>query len=89
LRHRVREPGRQHRSRVYDVTIAVTSNDTVYEHPVSLTVAAPGTFLAAYDNTGISDDSGGHDEADHDAGGWSYSRQAPASAGSLRASRAR
>lgn len=48
---------------------------------MSLTVAAPGTLLTAYDNTGISDDSGDHDEADHDAGGWSHSRQAPAAAG--------
>ncbi|MFF0079572.1 GH92 family glycosyl hydrolase [Streptomyces canus] len=65
----------------YDVTIAVTSDDTAYEQPVSLTVAAPGTLLAAYDNTGISDDSGDHDEADYDGGGWSYSRQALAAAG--------
>lgn len=65
----------------YDVTIAVTSDDTAYEQPVPLTVAAPGTLLAAYDNTGISDDSGDHDEADYDGGGWSYSRQALAAAG--------
>lgn len=65
----------------YDVTIAVTSDGTAYEQPVSLTVAAPGTLLAAYDNTGISDDSGDHDEADYDGGGWSYSRQALAAAG--------
>lgn len=65
----------------YDVTIAVTSDDTAYEQPVSLTVAAPGTLLAAYDNTGISDDSGDHAEADYDGGGWSYSRQALAAAG--------
>ncbi|WP_405745762.1 GH92 family glycosyl hydrolase [Streptomyces canus] len=65
----------------YDVTIAVTSDDTAYQQPVSLTVAAPGTLLAAYDNTGISDDSGDHDEADFDGGGWSYSRQALAAAG--------
>ncbi|MFJ9098374.1 GH92 family glycosyl hydrolase [Streptomyces sp. NPDC102405] len=65
----------------YDVTIAVTSDDTAYEQPVSLTVAAPGTLLAAYDSTGISDDSGDHAEADYDGGGWSYSRQALAAAG--------
>ncbi|NEA97729.1 GH92 family glycosyl hydrolase [Streptomyces sp. SID13726] len=65
----------------YDVTVAVTSDGTAYEQPVSLTVAAPGTLLAAYDNTGISDDSGDHDEADYDGGGWSYSRQALAAAG--------
>ncbi|WP_020122175.1 GH92 family glycosyl hydrolase [Streptomyces canus] len=65
----------------YDITVAVTSDGTTYEQPVSLTVAAPGTLLAAYDNTGISDDSGDHDEADYDGGGWSYSRQALAAAG--------
>ncbi|MFI5686523.1 GH92 family glycosyl hydrolase [Streptomyces sp. NPDC051636] len=65
----------------YDVRITVTSGDTSYEQPVSLTVAAPGTPLAAYNNTGISDDTGDHDEADYDGGGWSYSRQALAEAG--------
>ncbi|MDH6606711.1 putative alpha-1,2-mannosidase [Streptomyces sp. SAI-208] len=65
----------------HDVTVAVTSEGTAYEQPVSLTVAAPGTLLAAYDNTGISDDSGDHDEADYDGGGWSYSRQALEAAG--------
>jgi predicted alpha-1,2-mannosidase len=65
----------------YDVRITVTSRVTSYEQPVSLTVAAPGTLLAAYDNTGISDDTGGHDEADYDGGGRSYSRQALAAAG--------
>ncbi|MBL1084188.1 GH92 family glycosyl hydrolase [Streptomyces actinomycinicus] len=64
-----------------DVEVQVTSDDTSYEQPVSLTVAAPGTLLAAYDNTGISDDDGEHDEADFDGGGWSYSRQALAAAG--------
>ncbi|MEV5873181.1 GH92 family glycosyl hydrolase [Streptomyces sp. NPDC052101] len=64
-----------------DAEVTVTSGDTSYEQPVSLTVAAPGTLLAAYDNTGISDDNGNHDEADYDGGGWSYSRQALAAAG--------
>ncbi|MFE3853009.1 GH92 family glycosyl hydrolase [Streptomyces griseorubiginosus] len=65
----------------YDARITVSSDGTAYEQPVSLTVAAPGTLLAAYDNTGISDDSGDHDEADYDGGGWSYSRQALEAAG--------
>ncbi|MFJ1968844.1 GH92 family glycosyl hydrolase [Streptomyces sp. NPDC087903] len=65
----------------YDVRVTVTSDGTSYEQPVSLTVAAPGTLLAAYDGTGISDDEGDHDEADYDGGGWSYSRQALAAAG--------
>ncbi|MEV2210355.1 GH92 family glycosyl hydrolase [Streptomyces sp. NPDC050997] len=65
----------------HDVKVTVTSDGTSYEQPVSLTVAAPGTLLAAYDNTGVSDDSGDHDEADFDGGGWSYSRQALAAAG--------
>jgi predicted alpha-1,2-mannosidase len=65
----------------YDVGVTVTSGGTAYRQPVSLTVAAPGTLLAAYDNTGISDDTGEHDEADFDGGGWSYSRQALAAAG--------
>lgn len=65
----------------YDVTVAVTSEGTAYEQPVSLTVAAPGSLLAAYDNTGISDDTGDHAEADYDGGGWSYSRQALEAAG--------
>ncbi|MFF9394253.1 GH92 family glycosyl hydrolase [Streptomyces griseoluteus] len=65
----------------YTAKVAVTSGDTSYEQPVSLTVAAPGTLLAAYDNTGVSDDTGDHDEADYDGGGWSYSRQALAAAG--------
>ncbi|MGW1284241.1 GH92 family glycosyl hydrolase [Streptomyces sp. NPDC002586] len=64
-----------------DVKVSVTSGDTSYEQPVALTLAAPGTLLAAYDTTGVSDDSGGHDEADYDGGGWSYSRQALAAAG--------
>ncbi|MEU2060169.1 GH92 family glycosyl hydrolase [Streptomyces sp. NPDC013455] len=64
-----------------DVGVAVTSGDASYEQPVTLTVAAPGTLLAAYDNTGVSDDDGDHDEADYDGGGWSYSRQALAAAG--------
>ncbi|SED91629.1 alpha-1,2-mannosidase, putative [Streptomyces sp. 2231.1] len=64
-----------------DVEVTVTSGDTSYRQPVSLTVAAPGTLLAAYDNTGVSDDRGDHDEADYDGGGWSYSRQALAAAG--------
>ncbi|GHG58544.1 hypothetical protein GCM10018980_45900 [Streptomyces capoamus] len=59
----------------------MTSGDSSYEQPVTLTVAAPGTLLAAYDTTGISDDDGEHDEADYDGGGWSYSRQALAAAG--------
>lgn len=65
----------------YDVDVTVTSVDTSYVQPVSLTVAAPGTLLAAYNNTGVSDDAGDHDEADFDGGGWSYSRQALAGAG--------
>ncbi|MEU6357380.1 GH92 family glycosyl hydrolase [Streptomyces sp. NPDC047072] len=65
----------------YDATVAVTSDGTAYEQPVALTVAAPGTLLAAYNNAGASDDTGDHDEADYDGGGWSYSRQALAAAG--------
>ncbi|MPY31433.1 glycoside hydrolase family 92 protein [Streptomyces adustus] len=65
----------------YDVRVTVTSGDTSYRQPVALTVAAPGTLLAAYNNTGVSDDVGDHDEADYDGGGWSYSRQALAAAG--------
>ncbi|MFF4543730.1 GH92 family glycosyl hydrolase [Streptomyces sp. NPDC001406] len=65
----------------YDVKVTVTSGDTSYGQPVALTVAAPGTLLAAYNNTGVSDDEGDHDEADYDGGGWSYSRQALAAAG--------
>ncbi|MFE0522355.1 GH92 family glycosyl hydrolase [Streptomyces sp. NPDC058954] len=65
----------------YDVKVTVTSQGTSYEQPVAVTVAAPGTLLAAYDNTGVSDDEGDHDEADYDGGGWSYSRQALAAAG--------
>ncbi|MEU6371728.1 GH92 family glycosyl hydrolase [Streptomyces sp. NPDC046909] len=61
----------------YDVQVAVPS----YAQPVALTVAAPGTLLAAYNTTGISDDSGDHTEADFDGGGWSYSRQALSAAG--------
>ncbi|MFJ8603550.1 GH92 family glycosyl hydrolase [Streptomyces shenzhenensis] len=63
------------------VKVTVTAGDTSYAQPVSLTVAAPGTLLAAYDNTGVSEDEGDHDEADYDGGGWSYSRQALAAAG--------
>ncbi|MFR0356623.1 GH92 family glycosyl hydrolase [Streptomyces sediminimaris] len=65
----------------YDAKVTVTSGDTSYQQPVALTVAAPGTLLAAYDNTGVSDDEGDHAEADYDGGGWSYSRQALAAAG--------
>ena len=65
----------------YDAKVTVTSADTSYQQPVALTVAAPGTLFAAYDNTGVSDDAGEHDEADYDGGGWSYSRQALAAAG--------
>ncbi|WCE00149.1 GH92 family glycosyl hydrolase [Streptomyces sp. HUAS 31] len=65
----------------YSVEVTVTSGGSSYVQPVSLTVAAPGTLLAAYNNTGVSDDAGDHDEADFDGGGWSYSRQALAEAG--------
>ncbi|WP_055494729.1 GH92 family glycosyl hydrolase [Streptomyces sp. TP-A0356] len=65
----------------YDVKVTVTSAGTSYVQPVALTVAVPGTLLAAYNNTGVSDDQGDHDEADYDGGGWSYSRQALADAG--------
>jgi hypothetical protein len=65
----------------YDVKVKVTSGDQSYEQPVALTVAAPGTLLAAYNNTGVSADAGDHDEADFDGGGWSYSREALASGG--------
>ncbi|WP_369392569.1 GH92 family glycosyl hydrolase [Streptomyces sp. CG1] len=64
-----------------DVKVSVTSGDTSYEQPIALTVAAPGTLLAAYDTTGVSDDTGDHGEADYDGGGWSYSRQALTAAG--------
>jgi predicted alpha-1,2-mannosidase len=64
-----------------DVKVTVTTGDSSSTQPVSLTVAAPGTLLAAYDGTGISDDDGDHGEADYDGGGWSYSRQALAAAG--------
>ncbi|MFJ2017516.1 GH92 family glycosyl hydrolase [Streptomyces nodosus] len=65
----------------YDAKVTVTSGEKSYEQSVSLTVAAPGTLLAAYNNTGVSDDDGDHAEADYDGGGWSYSRQALAAAG--------
>ncbi|MFI1762533.1 GH92 family glycosyl hydrolase [Streptomyces sp. NPDC020800] len=65
----------------YTAKVTVTSGDISYEQPVSLTVAAAGSLLAAYNNTGVSDDEGHHDEADYDGGGWSYSRQALAAAG--------
>ncbi|MEU6477668.1 GH92 family glycosyl hydrolase [Streptomyces sp. NPDC047017] len=65
----------------YDAKVTVTSGDSAYVQPVSLTVAAPGSLLAAYDTTGVSDDEGDHAEADYDGGGWSYSRQALAAAG--------
>ncbi|MFJ9349395.1 GH92 family glycosyl hydrolase [Streptomyces sp. NPDC101237] len=65
----------------YDVQVTVTSAGRSYVQPVALTVAAPGSLLAAYDNTGVSDDAGDHDEGDFDGGGWSYSRQALAAAG--------
>ncbi|MFF9281775.1 GH92 family glycosyl hydrolase [Streptomyces griseosporeus] len=65
----------------YDAQVTVVSGDASYTQPVTLTVAAPGSLLAAWNNTGVSDDSGEHDEADYDGGGWSYSRQALAAAG--------
>lgn len=65
----------------YDAKVTVAFGDTSYEQPLSLTVAAPGSLVAAYNSTGISDDSGDHAEADYDGGGWSYSRQALAAAG--------
>ncbi|MEU7423527.1 GH92 family glycosyl hydrolase [Streptomyces sp. NPDC040750] len=64
-----------------DAQVTVVSGDTEYRQPVALTVAAPGTLLAAYDTAGVSDDEGDHAEADFDGGGWSYSRQALAAAG--------
>ncbi|MGW1034002.1 GH92 family glycosyl hydrolase [Streptomyces antibioticus] len=65
----------------HDAKVTVTSDGTSYAQPLALTVAAPGTLLAAYNNTGVSDDTGDHDEADYDGGGWSYSRQALEAAG--------
>ncbi|MGW2488858.1 GH92 family glycosyl hydrolase [Streptomyces sp. NPDC001606] len=64
-----------------DVRVTLTAGGTSYTQPVALTVAAPGTLLAAYDSTGVSDDTGDHTEADFDGGGFSYSRQALAAAG--------
>ncbi|WP_329269726.1 GH92 family glycosyl hydrolase [Streptomyces sp. NBC_01451] len=65
----------------HEARIKVTSTETAYEQPIALTVAAPGSLLAAYNNTGISDDTGDHTEADYDGGGRSYSRQALTAAG--------
>ncbi|MFB7509424.1 GH92 family glycosyl hydrolase [Streptomyces broussonetiae] len=64
-----------------DVQVTVVSGGTSSRQPVTLAVAAPGTLLAAYDHSGISDDTGERDEADYDGGGRSYSRQALAAAG--------
>ncbi|WP_405889550.1 GH92 family glycosyl hydrolase [Streptomyces sp. NBC_00133] len=66
----------------YDAEVAVTSDGGLsVKQPVTLTVAGPGSMLAAYNNVGACDDVGEHDEADYDGGGWSYSRQALAGAG--------
>ncbi|MGI5400982.1 GH92 family glycosyl hydrolase [Streptomyces sp. CA-135486] len=66
----------------YDAEVTVTSDGGLsVKQPVTLTVARPGSLLAAYNNVGASDDAGEHDEADYDGGGWSYSRQALAGAG--------
>ncbi|WP_405810346.1 GH92 family glycosyl hydrolase [Streptomyces sp. NBC_00210] len=66
----------------YDAEVAVTSDGGLsVKQPVTLTVAEPGSMLAAYNNVGACDDVGEHDEADYDGGGWSYSRQALAGAG--------
>ncbi|MFF0062463.1 GH92 family glycosyl hydrolase [Streptomyces sp. NPDC005279] len=66
----------------YDAEVTVTSDGgPAVKQPVTLTVARPGSLLAAYNNAGASDDAGEHDEADYDGGGWSYSRQALTGAG--------
>ncbi|MEU6404907.1 GH92 family glycosyl hydrolase [Streptomyces sp. NPDC046985] len=73
--------GRDTAQGFYDVKVTVAYGGVSYTQPVTLTVAAPGSLLAAYDDTGVSDDTGDHAEADYDGGGWSYSRQALAAAG--------
>ncbi|MGP3947666.1 GH92 family glycosyl hydrolase [Streptomyces sp. 7N604] len=65
----------------YDARVTVTSGRTTVVQPVTVTVAAPGSLLAAYNNVGSSVDEGEHDEGDYDGGGWSYSRQALGQAG--------
>ncbi|MFJ1989947.1 GH92 family glycosyl hydrolase [Streptomyces asiaticus] len=65
----------------YDAKVTVTSEGTEVVQPITLTVAAPGSLLAAYNNVGATEDAGEHDEGDYDGGGWSYSRQALAAAG--------
>ncbi|MET7617664.1 GH92 family glycosyl hydrolase [Streptomyces sp. NPDC005408] len=74
--------GEQTAEGFYDAEVAVTSDGGVaVKQPVTVTVAKPGSLLAAYNNVGASDDAGEHDEADYDGGGWSYSRQALTAAG--------
>ncbi len=63
-----------------NVTVQVTGGKTT-TRKLTLKVAAEGTWFAALDNTGISDDPGTHEEANFDGGGYSYSKQALAAAG--------
>ncbi|MEU5640226.1 GH92 family glycosyl hydrolase [Streptomyces milbemycinicus] len=65
----------------YDAKVTVTGEGTDVVQPVAVTVAGPGSLLAAYNNVGATDDAGEHDEGDYDGGGWSYSRQALTEAG--------
>ena len=57
------------------------AGEKLAERDLLVSVAPPGSLRSMYDNVGISDDNGTHDEANYDGGGFSYSKQALAAAG--------
>jgi predicted alpha-1,2-mannosidase len=67
----------------YSVPIRVTSADHAFLPRLAVTaiVGLPGSFAVLRNNTGISDDTGTHEEGDFDTGGVTFSRQALAAAG--------
>ncbi|MBB4676058.1 GH92 family glycosyl hydrolase [Crossiella cryophila] len=63
-----------------NATVTVSGGKTTTRQ-LTVKVAAPRTWFAALDNTGVSDDPGTHEEANFDGGGYSYSKQGLAAAG--------
>jgi predicted alpha-1,2-mannosidase len=67
----------------YAVPITFTTTDRAQLPRLAVTVVVgqPGSFTVLRNNTGISDDTGTHEEADFDTGGVSFSKQALTAAG--------
>lgn len=70
------------RTGFYSLPVTFVGGGLTRRAVLTVAVTRPGSLLASYDNTGVSDDVSPID-ADYDGGGSSYSRQALAAAGVL------